>query len=425
MGLEPLRRRPLFALVLFAALAARPGAAQPPAFQVLAWAFQETHPLPPSSHFGDRLALQRDGDLLLVAAPDGGVRSRHHFSDSTGWTSGVPTFSTPQFFELAGDSGGVAYTLDQGDGTTDIRRQLPSGAVETVLEGITGFVTAIAKEGGRLAVGEAAHAAGAGRVRVYELEPILGFVLRATFVGTSGAALGRSLALDGALLAAGAPGEGDCGAVHVFAEVMSSTAAETGPTWIDLQTIDCPSASQVDADFGQSVALSGDLLAVGAPRLDRPNPGGGPDFGGIYTFRPNGLLFELETFLRPSEADEGDRFGSSVALFRLAGSPNVALFAGSPFEDGANVDSGATYLYLDWGDAWKKQLRLAPEFAESDARLGAQVAIGAMGVVAGVPRNDGNGVGDQGVVFAWNGVVPLFYDGFGRGDSSAWTGEVP
>jgi hypothetical protein len=420
--LESARRRSCLCLALLALLGA-PLAAQPPDFQVLEWSHQATHPLSASSHFGERLALQRGDDLLLIAAPDGGVRARYSFSETLGWFAPAPTFSTPQFFELAADTAGVAYTLDQGDGTTDVRLQLPDGTVESVLEGIAGFVTAIAKQGNLLAVGEAAHSGGAGRVRVYELEPILGFVLRATFVGSSGAALGRSLALDGALLIAGAPGEGDCGAVHVYAEVL--TATELGTNWIDLQTIDCPSATQVDADFGAAVALAGNRLAIGAPRLDRPNPGGGPDFGGIYTFRPGGLLFELETFLRPTETEAGDHFGTSVELLEIADSPHAALIAGAPFEDAAAVDSGAAYLYLDWGDSWRKHQRLAPVLAETDARLGTRVAIGSRGVLAGVPRHDGNEVADQGGVFAWNGVVPLFYDGFELGDTDAWSAAAP
>jgi hypothetical protein len=326
---------------------------------------------------------------------------------------------------VAPDLLAVAFTRFESDESTSTYLHYATGAGSTpVLEGTLPYPSAIAKLGSRLAIGESGFGGAAGRVRIYEADPGTGdSELVATFSGETDSSLGHAVAMDGSILVAGAPREGDCGVVHVY--VRLDTTATEGVTWTELQTIDCPSATQVDAEFGAAVAISGALLAVGAPRLDRPNPGGGADFGAVYTFRPVGLLFELETLLRPGEVEADDRFGSSVALHSTPGTPNVALVAGAPGTDGVGgPDVGAAYLYLDWGDRWRESGRFS-RLTEGGVSAGTSVAIGGMGILVGAPRYNCNGVVDQGAVFAWNGVVPLFFDGFDRGDLDTWSSVAP
>lgn len=42
-----------------------------------------------------------------------------------------------------------------------------------------------------------------------------------------------------------------------------------------------------------------------------------------------------------------------------------------------------------------------------------------------MPRSDGNFIADQGAAFAWNEILPLFHDGFDRGDTDAWSSVAP
>jgi hypothetical protein len=48
-----------------------------------------------------------------------------------------------------------------------------------------------------------------------------------------------------------------------------------------------------------------------------------------------------------------------------------------------------------------------------------------MGVLAGEPNNSDLGVTLQGGLLAFNGIVPLFYDGFESADTSRWSSAVP
>jgi hypothetical protein len=399
-------------------LATTPAAAQPPALQVLEWEFGSIYPLPVSSHFGEVLALSRGGTLLLVGAPHDGARPGYTWDEDEGWGifGGLVYDAGDQLQRFAPDTLGVAFTELEPGGTTAVGFHLAPGPLsDPILSGIPGPVTAIAKQDDFLAVGEAAHAGGAGRVRIFELDLGTGtWELAETFVGQAGAALGFSLALDGDLLVAGAPSEGDCGSVYVYARTSS---------WLELQEIECPSATQIDADFGETVALDGGILAVGAPLLDRPNPGGAVDAGGVYVYRADLFLFQLESFLRPPEAAAGDRFGSSLALYSWSPT-QAALLVGSPFaEVGLVEELGSATLYLDWGE-WR---RLPPLVVLdlAGSRYGTSVALGRHGAVVGAPRSDGNSVFDQGRAVAWNGILPLFYDGFDRGDADAWSTTVP
>ena len=83
---------------------------------------------------------------------------------------------------------------------------------------------------------------------------------------------GKDVAISGDIAAAGAPGRQGSGAVFVYerdgADVWHSTAVLTAAEqrWSDL--------------FGQSVAVRGSTIAVGAPRHD----GGAGDDGAVYLF---------------------------------------------------------------------------------------------------------------------------------------------
>jgi len=407
-------RHPGSLLALLALAAATPATATTirHADQTLVWTIQDSHPLPAASHLGAVMALSTIGDNLLVGAPDGGAKTAYRFDAATGWVPEHWLFSTqPQLYAMAPDFPAVLFTDLEDDFTTSIRAYAPGSFPPPLLAGFTDLVTAVAKSGDALAVGQSAHGGGAGRVRIYRFISNV-WALVAQYSGAPGDGLGRSLAMKPGMLIAGAPGNGPGGAVHVYVDAGS---------WIELQEIPCP-GTQSGADFGAAVAISGSVLAVGAPRLDRLVAGGNPvvDVGGVFTFRPQGLQFVSDVLLRPIESAAGDRLGSSVALAPLRDG-GVALVAGAPFEDAVLTDAGAAYLFVRWGGSWQAFRRLLGTVQQFGQRLGVAVAVGDMGVLAGAPNRNANGINDQGAVLAFNGVLPLFADGFQSGDTGAWS----
>lgn len=220
-----------------------------------------------------------------------------------------------------GQSSGSAYVFELG----------PEGWVETaklVGEATTagnqlGFAVGIA---GDVAVLGAPLAGGGGRGHVFTRVNDV-WLETATLGGASGgAALGSSVAIDGrgARVALGAPSSG-AGAVYLYA-LGGPGAPQPGPTRL------VPAAAASGDAAGWSVALSGNLLATGAPYADPL----GASSGAVYLFELGGG--ELPRLTAPG-GKAFDAFGYSVAL-----EANL-LAVGAPTADPGGPSSGAVYLF--------------------------------------------------------------------------------
>jgi hypothetical protein len=124
--------------------------------------------------------------------------------------------------------------------------------------------------------------------------------------------------------------------------------------------------------FGYSIALSGNTLAVGAPGEESNARGingnqldnSAPDSGAVYIFTyAEGIGWAQQAFIKASNSEDGDGFGSSVAL------SGDTLVVGAPFEDGARDDqeannrpeSGAAYIFTrNELSSWSQQAYLKP-----------------------------------------------------------------
>ncbi len=115
-------------------------------------------------------------------------------------------------------------------------------------------------------------------------------------------AFGTSSAVSGDTVVVGDPrsptGGGVGGAIYVF--------ELDGGSWVQRQRIENP-APKSDDRFGQFVALDGDLLAVGAPGDDLS---GLPDTGQSHIFRRAASTFELEESFVAPDATGGEGVGT-------------------------------------------------------------------------------------------------------------------
>ncbi len=390
--------------------------------QVLAW--DDPTPLPPSGEFGATLSLEdtASGSLFLfVGAPNAGAAQLFELGPDTNlWLSHPPILpTTPQQMPVAVDFYALYATLDPGGATSSLRRADTGQALVSGIDG--GEVWALVMSGTTMAIGQPEFFGGSGRVRIYEQTGADTWVHAKTFVGGFPDRLGRSLAIDGAVIVAGAPGRGDNGAVHVYARAAS---------WIELQEIDSPASGQTGAEFGHAVALDGDLLAIGSPFLDRATPPPALiDAGGVYVYEVLTfpfLEFELQALLRPPGLSDVDYFGSSVDVAEpTPGWP--VLVAGSPGEDNSGTNTGAVYRYLRTSDpdasSWHPVSRMVNFDPLDFESLGATVALGQLGVFAGAPSGSTGEDVTTGVVLFFD--FRIFADGFESGDTSAWTEVVP
>ena len=163
------------------------------------------------------------------------------------------------------------------------------------------------------------------------------------------------------------------------------------------------SDGEPSASFGISVAVSGDMVVVGAFTADVGNNIGQ---GSAYVFvRPAGgwagLLTE-DAKLTASDGRPVDFFGDSVAV---SGDTVVARAFGD--DVGANRDQGSAYVFVRPAGGWAGLLQENAKLVASDGAtndflvpaLGESVAVSGDTVVVGADRYDVNTNSDQGSAY--------------------------
>lgn len=256
------------------------------------------------------------------------------------------------------------------------------------------------------------------------VEPTL---VQPTVLSVSGAAgdrLGASLARLGDLdgdgredFACGAPG--GAGAVRLVSGHHGDTLTSFAGT-------------ELDADFGGSLALAGDLdgdgladLLVGAPRADSS----GTDAGAVQ-------MLSMSTgaaLWSASGLAAGDRFGSALAAVgdvNLDGVPDVLV--GAPLADAPLLDSGAAWL-LDGASgavlrSWAGTAT-EDEFGRGVTGPGDIDGDGTPDLAVGAPLVNGPGTGaDNGRVLVLSGAsggVLLSIDATGVNSGFGWSLAAP
>lgn len=210
---------------------------------------------------------------------------------------------------------------------------------------------------------------------------------------------GNSVALSGDTLVVGAPepnGQGG-GSAYVF--------TRSGGVWTE-QTRLTPSTPNKDARFGWSVAFDGSTLLVGAPGLDvgveEEGNAGSPTNGEAYVFVRSGPGWTQRARLRPNQSVVGDGFGASVGI---AGGTAVI---GAPFDDNAGFGvnavsqhaaapkAGAAYVFAESAGMWVQQTYLKASNTGTDDQFGRGVAVSGNLIAVGAPRESSRAVGING-----------------------------
>jgi hypothetical protein len=187
----------------------------------------------------------------------------------------------------------------------------------------------------------------------------------------------------GAYLEDGAAGGTDRGAAYIFERNRLGT-----DYWGEVRKLHIADPED-EAQFGYSVAISGDTAVVGAPQKD--NVGGigcvtGTDCGAAYIFERNqggadnwGMLVRINA----GNADAYDRFGYSVAI------SNDTVVVGAPYED-----PGDAYVFeRNWGgaDHWGQVKNLTIISTVPYDFFGSSVTISGDTIVVGAMGTDGGG----------------------------------
>lgn len=202
-------------------------------------------------------------------------------------------------------------------------------------------------------------------------------------------------------------GASNAGAVYIFTRSAAGwtqqayvKASNTGPT--DL--------------FGLSLALSsdGNTLAVSATGEDSAATGihgnqadnSASAAGAIYLFTRSGGTWSQQAYIKASNTDAGDGFGSSVALSPDGNTLAVGAIGEDSNATGVNGDqasnagtnSGAVYVFTRSGAVWTQQAYVKASNPDFSDNFGRAVALGAAGdtLAVSAPGEDSNATGING-----------------------------
>ena len=179
----------------------------------------------------------------------------------------------------------------------------------------------------------------------------------------------------------------------------------SGAAWTQQAYIKASNTGSGDV-FGWSLALSGDTLAVGAPGEasinGNPNDDSAPFTGAVYVFTRNGAVWSQQAYIKASNAGEADQFGWSLALsgdILAVGAPREdsgATGVGGDQGDDGLPDSGAVYLFIRSGTVWSQQDYIKAAVTDSGDFFGYSVALSGDTLAAGAPGEDSNATGVDG-----------------------------
>ncbi|MES2123634.1 MAG: choice-of-anchor B family protein [Gemmatimonadota bacterium] len=185
----------------------------------------------------------------------------------------------------------------------------------------------------------------------------------------AGDRFGAALAVDGDLLAVGAPGRDSKGAIYVFHRGADGAwVADTSVTARRAPTL---------AQFGGSVAIDGNRLVGAAPSANQFS-------GMVVVFERDAKSHHWSEKSTLSGFEVGvNRFGSSIAM------TGDELWIGAPNSD----RTGRIYrIRADRSGAWTQMTKWSPDSLQPGASFGATMMLSGSTGIVGMP-GDGGGLG--------------------------------
>ncbi len=128
-----------------------------------------------------------------------------------------------------------------------------------------------------------------------------------------------------------------------------------------------------------AVGVYGDWTIIGAYG-DSEN---GPQSGAAYFYRRCGSQWEQVQRVIPEDSEEADRFGRGVAIY------GDYAVVGAPYDDDANNNSGAAYIYHLENNVWVQQTKIVATDADPSDWFGWTVDIWQDYVLIGCKNDDG------------------------------------
>jgi uncharacterized repeat protein (TIGR01451 family) len=347
--------------------------------------------------FGHSVAIS--GDSIVVGAFwEGSI------------TKGVNPDPTPVVPHPAPFSG-AAYTFVRVAGSWFTEAYIKASNTKSTIGGGDNFGNSVAISGDLMAIGapnESSNTVGIDHDQTNTQQPLAGAVY--LFIRTAGVwaqaayvkgpvaksqQFGWSVAASGNTVVVGAPLE-NSGSSGIAGDELDTSAPGSGAAYVyasaggvwGLQGYLKASNTDAQDQFGWSVAVSGDTVAVGAIGEDSNATGINGDqtnnllsnSGAAYVFTRTGTLWSQQAYMKPSPTLANAQFGSAIAL------DGDTLVAGAP-----KYFSGQGYVFARTGTTWSQQALLFPSNAATNFSTAVAVS-GSTIVATGLDSSNATGV---------------------------------
>jgi len=194
---------------------------------------------------------------------------------------------------------------------------------------------------------------------------------------------------------------GNAGAAYVF--------VRSGTTWSQQAYLKASNTEASDA-FGRSVAVSGDTVVVGASNESSAATGvngnqsdnSASQAGAAYVFVRSGTSWSQQAYLKASNTDASDYFGSSVAVsgdtvvVGASGEDSAATGVNGNQSDNSASGAGAAYVFVRSGTTWSQQAYLKASNTGGADAFGCSVAVSGDTAVIGAFAEDSAATGVNG-----------------------------
>ncbi len=212
----------------------------------------------------------------------------------------------------------------------------------------------------------------------------------------SQSSFGKSVDMDGNWAIVGCyradvAGEQEQGLAKIFMKIHQNA-------WVEMQELVADDGETFDY-FGYSVAMDGEYAVIGAYRDDD----GGSSSGSAYVYHQNQVTsdWEFHSKLNASDAGSSDNFGYSVEI-----QGDLIAVGSRKADSSQDENTGAVYLYELTGGEWTETTKLTAAGSERNDSFGAALEFSGSRIIIGANLHDGPSGSNSGAayVFAFDGA---------------------
>jgi predicted ribosomally synthesized peptide with SipW-like signal peptide len=255
------------------------------------------------------------------------------------------------------------------------------------------FGSAVDIDGPTLAIGaDGADTTATDAGAVHIVDAADGWTQTDRLVASDGAAseyFGEAVAVGSDVVVVGAPGDENgtgetAGAAYVFERTESG--------WTETKL----TAGGAGASFGQSVAVAGGTVAIGA---DGVTHAGEDEAGAVYLFEPTESDWVQTATLTPTSPTAQGYFGVRTAL----NDAGTRLLVSAYGDDRAGENAGAVFIFEDddgGSGAWTQTAVLTASDAGANDYFGSDIGLDGQTIVCGAFGDDDDGT-DAGAVYVF------------------------